>query len=494
LAITLTPDAADVTSMSQLSERAPRRSLASASVSLLGLVLLAIPVYDMLDDVTDLSWGIGFTLAENASFLLLASVLVYGGLWLRRVDWETQYVTTVAVHTILGTAAIAALIGWAVVMQLVVMDALKPFVLALNGVLVGAVISFGFALSTARSEIRGHDLEREQSLTRKLTALHEYASELEAATATSEAYDIVGDAVEEFLDAPGFKLTIDGEVVEARGADVDADAGGTRVTESVPVGDRGELTVLESHSEYEQTVSRLLSTHLDRTLQRLERESALRDERDRFEFLNQTVRHELLNDINLVQSQLERIERGSGSVEEYLGVITARVEKMAKAVTRMRAYTKSVLEDGTDLEPVSLRPALVQEVDALHRTYPDAAVELGEIPEVAVRADDLLGAVFENLLTNAVEHNDAETPRVEVDATVDEGVVRVTVADNGPGVPADRRDEIFDRGEHGTRSSGRGFGLYLVDGILDEYGGAVDVRDNEPSGAEFVVVLPLAEE
>jgi signal transduction histidine kinase len=490
----LTTNPAVESSMANRSARASRRSLASSSVTLLGLLLLAIPVYDILDDVTDLSWGVTYTLAENASFLVLAGVLVYGGVWLGRVDWETEYVTTVASHTLAGTLVTAALIGWAITMQLLVMGSLKPVVLALNGVLVGAVISFAFGISTAKSRIRGQDLAREQSLTRKLTALHDYAGQLERATTTTEAYDVVGDAIERFLDAPGFELTVEGEVVEARGADVHAAAAsGAQVTETVTVADRGELTVLGSRSEYEQTVSQLLCTHLDRTLQRLDRESALRDERDRFEFLNQTVRHELLNDINLVQSQLERIERGDGSVEEYLGVITARVEKMSKAVTRMRAYTKSVLEDDTDLEPVSLPPALVQEVDALHRTYPDVAVELGDVPDVEVLADDLLGAVFENLLTNGVEHNDAETLRIEVDATIQDDSVRVTVADNGPGVPPDRREAIFERGEHGDRSSGRGFGLYLVDGILDKYGASIDVRDDDPSGAEFVVDLPLAE-
>lgn len=479
--------------MSQLSARASRRSLAGASVSLLGLVLLAIPVYDMFDDVTTLSWRVGFTLVENVSFLLLASVLVYGGLWLRGLDWETQYVTRVAVHTILGTAAIAALIGWAVVMQLVVMDALKPFVLALNGVLVGAVVSFGFAVSTAQSEICADDLEREQSLTRKLTALHDYAGELEGSSTRADAYAVACDAIDDFLDPPHFEITVDGEPVATGGTAADVDPAASGSSETMPIGDRGEVTVWGDLRECEQTVSQLLCTHLDRTLRRLDRESALREERDRFEFLNQTVRHELLNDINLVQSQLERIDRGEGDVEEYLGVITTRVQNMSAVVQRMRAYTKSVLEDDSDLGPVSLRAALVQEVDALHRTFPDAAVELGDIPDVEVRANELLRAVFENLLTNAVEHNDAETPRVEVAATLRDDTVRVTVADNGPGIPPDRRDAVFERGEHGERSSGRGFGLYLVDGILDEYGGAIEVRDSDLGGAEFVVDLPLAE-
>ena len=73
------------------------------------------------------------------------------------------------------------------------------------------------------------------------------------------------------------------------------------------------------------------------------------------------------------------------------------------------------------------------------------------------------------------------------------GTVRVRVADNGPGVPAERKDEIFGRGAKGTDSGGTGIGTYLVETLVTRYGGDVWVEDNEPQGAVFVVELPVAD-
>lgn len=67
--------------------------------------------------------------------------------------------------------------------------------------------------------------------------------------------------------------------------------------------------------------------------------------------------------------------------------------------------------------------------------------------------------------------------------------VQIRVADNGPGVPDDRKERIFGRGEKGLDSSRTGLGLYLVQTLIDIYDGAVWVEDNDPVGAVFVVEL-----
>jgi signal transduction histidine kinase len=112
---------------------------------------------------------------------------------------------------------------------------------------------------------------------------------------------------------------------------------------------------------------------------------------------------------------------------------------------------------------------------------------------VTVAADGMLDSVFRNLLTNAIQHNTAGVPEITVSAERQDGTVRVRVADNGPGVPAERKDEIFGRGAKGTDSGGTGIGTYLVKTLVTRYGGDVWVEDNEPRGAVFVVELPVAD-
>ncbi|WP_143420945.1 sensor histidine kinase [Halorubrum halodurans] len=104
----------------------------------------------------------------------------------------------------------------------------------------------------------------------------------------------------------------------------------------------------------------------------------------------------------------------------------------------------------------------------------------------------MLSSVFRNLLENAVQHNDEETPEITVRCVDGEETVRVRIADNGPGVPDEQKAEIFGKGESGLGSSGSGIGLYLVNTLTDQFGGDVWVEDNDPKGAVFVVELRKA--
>jgi signal transduction histidine kinase len=133
-------------------------------------------------------------------------------------------------------------------------------------------------------------------------------------------------------------------------------------------------------------------------------------------------------------------------------------------------------------------------VNEVRSTYEDVVLTTdGGIPDVEVRADDMLGSVFRNLLTNAIEHNDEAVREVTVAATATDGRVVVRVADNGPGIPDDRKDAIFEEGEKGLDSEGTGLGLYLVETLVERYDGDIRVEDNEPKGAVFVVELPVVE-
>ncbi|MEF8772750.1 sensor histidine kinase [Halodesulfurarchaeum sp.] len=110
---------------------------------------------------------------------------------------------------------------------------------------------------------------------------------------------------------------------------------------------------------------------------------------------------------------------------------------------------------------------------------------------VEVLADNMLESVFRYLLRNAITHNNKEVPEVTVSATTTEEVARIRIADNGPGIPDDRKDQIFEEGETGIDSEGTGLGLYLVQTLVDRYEGQIWIDDNDPEGSVFVVELPI---
>lgn len=110
-----------------------------------------------------------------------------------------------------------------------------------------------------------------------------------------------------------------------------------------------------------------------------------------------------------------------------------------------------------------------------------------DVPDdVAVVADHLLTRVFGNLLSNAVLHNDAATPHVDVSVDSTPDVVHVRIADDGQGVPDSERETLFERSGRGDH----GLGLYLVRTITARYGGGVELTDTGSDGSVFTVTLP----
>jgi len=104
-----------------------------------------------------------------------------------------------------------------------------------------------------------------------------------------------------------------------------------------------------------------------------------------------------------------------------------------------------------------------------------------------------LERVLDNLLDNALRFGPAGSP-IEIVATRHGGAVRITVADHGPGVPANERSQVFERFHRGpsTRGPGAGLGLAIARAVVHAHGGTIAATETPGGGATFVVELPLA--
>jgi PAS domain S-box-containing protein len=239
---------------------------------------------------------------------------------------------------------------------------------------------------------------------------------------------------------------------------------------------------------------------LEDVTERKRYKQALERHNEQLEVLNDVLRHDVRNDMTVIRAHGELLREGlrTGTVDEAhadaIETLLSRVDHVVDLTRTARDLAEAVsAERADDLEAVPLADTLRDEIDAAREAADDAVVTVdGELPSVRVRADDMLGSVFRNLLTNAIQHNDAETPTVSVSAEVDGGHACVRVADNGPGIPDERKGSVFEHGQKGPDSAGTGLGLYLVGMLVDQYGGRVDVRDREPQGAAFTVELLLA--
>lgn len=239
-----------------------------------------------------------------------------------------------------------------------------------------------------------------------------------------------------------------------------------------------------------------LSNSID-TLLRLREQSRELSRRERqLEILNRLLRHDIRNDIAVVLGWLDVLaEHISPEQQSAFDRVESASNHILDLTTTARDITEAMAREGdAELTRMSLTGVLVAEVERCRTTFEAAEIELSEpLPEVDVRANDLLSSVFRNLISNAVQHNDTAQPTVTVSLTTSDGRARVRIADNGPGVPDAIREEIFENEVKGMESAGTGMGLYLVSRLVQMYGGSVWVEENEPRGSVFVVELPTVE-
>ncbi|PAU85281.1 PAS domain-containing sensor histidine kinase [Halorubrum salipaludis] len=227
-----------------------------------------------------------------------------------------------------------------------------------------------------------------------------------------------------------------------------------------------------------------------------EYERTLEQQRDSLTLLNQVVRHDIRNQLMVVESYTELLVDSlpDDQSRTYARTVIEAAKQATEITETAKDVTDVLLQVGSDRSPVNLRDELSDQIERVRADQDRARVSVdGDIPDVTVLADDLLESVFRNLLTNAVVHNNEDVAEIAVSARVDGDCVRVSIADNGPGIEDKHKEQIFQEGEKGLESGGTGVGLYLVKTLVDKYGGDVWVEDNEPTGSVFVVELPLAD-
>ena len=227
-----------------------------------------------------------------------------------------------------------------------------------------------------------------------------------------------------------------------------------------------------------------------------EYERTLEQQRDSLTLLNQVVRHDIRNQLMVVDSYTELLEDSlpDDQSRTYARTVIEAAKQATEITETAKDVTDVLLQVGADRTPVSLRDELAEQIETVRSDQDRATVSVeGSISDVTVLADDLLESVFRNLLTNAVVHNNKDAAEITVSTRVVGDSVRVSIADNGPGIADTHKEQIFQEGQKGLESGGTGIGLYLVNTLVDRYGGDVWVEDNEPTGSVFVVELPLAD-
>ena len=207
--------------------------------------------------------------------------------------------------------------------------------------------------------------------------------------------------------------------------------------------------------------------------------------------------HEIKNPLTPIQLSAERMRRHFAGrpaadralVDECAATIVGEVESLKGLVDEFSQFARmpSPRAVPTDLA------ALITDTLALYSgIFTDVTLTTcfaSSVPLVRLDPEQMRRVII-NLIDNAIEAMDRKG-RIEVETSSDEGnrVVRLVVADNGPGIPASEREKLF-LPYYSTKRRGSGLGLAIVRRIIAEHGGSIEVGDNTPRGTRFTIELP----
>jgi two-component system phosphate regulon sensor histidine kinase PhoR len=224
-------------------------------------------------------------------------------------------------------------------------------------------------------------------------------------------------------------------------------------------------------------------------------------ERTREEFVA-NVSHELRTPLSLIKGYIETLLDGARNnpevAERFLKIIERNTNRLDLLIQDL--LTISALESGRmklTLQPVDLH-ALAEKVLAdLHARAENRSVTLvNELPALPTRADaNRLDQVFANLVDNAIKYGRAGGKVTVSGRKLDDDRLEIFVRDDGPGIPPDALDRVFERFYRVDKArsrdqGGTGLGLSIVKHIVQAHGGEVRVESEPGKGAAFFFTLP----
>ncbi|MEZ3115132.1 ATP-binding protein [Halobaculum sp. MBLA0147] len=226
------------------------------------------------------------------------------------------------------------------------------------------------------------------------------------------------------------------------------------------------------------------------------RNRAVEEQKTMISVLNRFLRHNLRNRMNVVLGQVQLLSPDTPPAdhERRRREIRETVERLLEQADKAR-HVESLASEETPLGPTRVDDLLAETAERVADTHDEAVVETDLAAPLVATGHDTLAVVFDNLLENAVIHNDRSRPTVTVsahrEADADGEWIVVTVADDGPGIP-DHEVAALDADYETAVTHGSGLGLWISDWIVSELDGELAFEHREPTGTRATVRLPAA--
>ncbi|RDZ63836.1 hybrid sensor histidine kinase/response regulator [Haloferax sp. Atlit-12N] len=210
-----------------------------------------------------------------------------------------------------------------------------------------------------------------------------------------------------------------------------------------------------------------------------EREAELVEQNERLDRFASVVSHDLRNPLQVAMGRLEMLQDDCDS--DHLDDIDRALDRMDDLISDLLVLAHQG-DDAMEVEPVGLADLARA---CWQNVVTDGATLTVETDAVVDADRDQLQQLLENLFRNAVEHSsDDGDGNGDVTVTISETDDGFAIEDDGPGIPEDDHDTVFEAG-YTTSSEGTGFGLNIVSQVAAAHGWTVTVSEGAEGGARF---------
>ncbi|MFX1312510.1 MAG: PAS domain S-box protein [Promethearchaeota archaeon] len=241
----------------------------------------------------------------------------------------------------------------------------------------------------------------------------------------------------------------------------------------------------------------------------IDSEKKFREAYNRANFYKDLFAHDINNIFQSIESSMELLSlylkdfKRNENIEELINIAIEQVIRGANLVSNVRKFSE-IEESGLSITSIEVNEVLKRVIQYVIKSYHGKKINIQVYPpnkKFYVKANDLLLDVFENILINAIRHNNHQIIEIIIKVSKVQKnnikYLKLEFIDNGIGIPDNMKEKIFLRAEKKVRNNiSMGLGLSLVKKIIEEYNGQIWVEDRVKGdyreGSKFIILIEIS--
>jgi PAS domain S-box-containing protein len=220
--------------------------------------------------------------------------------------------------------------------------------------------------------------------------------------------------------------------------------------------------------------------------------SEAQENREQLQVLSRILRHNVKNDMNVIQGRAELIEaRGSPAVRADVEKILEKSRNFVEMAEHQHRITE-LLTETAETVTVDVASTTRRVVSDLQTQYSEAVLQTDLTTECQAKTPSEIGEAVRELVQNAIVHSDQEQPIVDIQLQCTETMAEIKIRDDGPGIPKQEWDVLTVDGEISALNHGTGLGLWFVNQVVRRSNGGLSFAVNDSGGTTVTVRLPTS--